>query len=205
MENFIWLGNALLIIPAVVLLRRRQWRILMVVAMLCDLVAAALWVAQARYGSIALGRYMSGSTWETSLAVLSVAGISLPYAAAIALMRFGNWLQWWRNITLWGIFVLTFIVGLLVVGENSRIIDFGVAIMLIIVAFWIGVVVTIGSIALPVVYRNQRSTDRDRRAGLCPDCGYDLRATPNRCPECGKEICTPQAIDRERCKDPASV
>ena len=51
------------------------------------------------------------------------------------------------------------------------------------VPLWFPVLVT--AIAPTIALRRYRIRARRNRLGLCPSCGYDLRATPGRCPECG--------------------
>jgi hypothetical protein len=43
-----------------------------------------------------------------------------------------------------------------------------------------------------LVGRRSRLVRRRLRRGLCPACGYDLSATPQRCPECGLTPDTPE-------------
>ena len=56
------------------------------------------------------------------------------------------------------------------------------------IPYWLAVAVTA---LLPArrlwTFVRRRGRRRAALAGLCPACGYDLRATPGRCPECGTE------------------
>ena len=49
-------------------------------------------------------------------------------------------------------------------------------------AWWL----VVASFSLPLVWMASAARNRRRlRSGLCASCGYDLRATRDRCPECG--------------------
>jgi hypothetical protein len=51
---------------------------------------------------------------------------------------------------------------------------------------WAMLVTSAGLPAFWCYRRGRAMRLRRRRAGMCPSCGYDLRATPERCPECGR-------------------
>jgi hypothetical protein len=52
------------------------------------------------------------------------------------------------------------------------------------VPYW---AVALAASLLPGALAARRVSRRSNRsAGACPACGYDLRATPGRCPECGR-------------------
>jgi hypothetical protein len=51
------------------------------------------------------------------------------------------------------------------------------------IPYWFIVLLT--AIAPVTVWRRRRRQLRRRQTGQCPGCGYDLRATPDHCPECG--------------------
>jgi hypothetical protein len=59
----------------------------------------------------------------------------------------------------------------------------------VVLPYWLVVGVLAPSLCLSFLSWNRRR--RRGRLGLCCYCGYDLRATPGRCPECGTVATTP--------------
>jgi hypothetical protein len=64
---------------------------------------------------------------------------------------------------------------------------------------WLVVLIALIAPGIFLIWQLPSMRRRRRIArGQCGDCGYDLRASPDRCPECGVAVEARQAVDRPR-------
>jgi hypothetical protein len=57
----------------------------------------------------------------------------------------------------------------------------------VVVPHWFVILIPLGCATWLLFVRDARRRRRHKR-GLCEECGYDLRASPERCPECGVAV-----------------
>jgi predicted amidophosphoribosyltransferase len=56
----------------------------------------------------------------------------------------------------------------------------------IVLPYWLTLLIGAAAPAWWLFGSHRRRAARRVVAGCCPACGYDLRASPDRCPECGR-------------------
>ena len=127
-----------------------------------------------RGGQIGLHFAKDGVPWERSEDVetlhliddiTSVVQYTVKYKPGVHFSGFMDWTTWWRPA----------------MSQGSAFLGRG-----ILVPLWIPTVLfaaMLGWSFLPLHRRRKR-----KRLGLCVKCGYDLRASKDRCPECGMAI-----------------
>jgi len=105
---------------------------------------------------------------KTRMLVTTIAGSVIVIAFSVAISFIADWFTPTYAMSLWLWLAISF--ASLCPG--------------IFVTIWLFWRLTPGDHGGPLWRRRQRLL---RERGLCPHCGYDLRGSPDRCPECGKE------------------
>jgi hypothetical protein len=98
----------------------------------------------------------------------------------------------------WGFWTLSkphVLLGVITWGRFSGASEWGMSIL---IPYWLLACVAAAAGAGPLmIARRLHRRERRRRAGQCVRCGYDLRATPDRCPECGTNPRPPRDLPLE--------
>lgn len=127
--------------------------------------SSARWLLSSAHGQLAFS-ISGGADWTGEMGFGRSVGSPKPGSLTSA--RDAGWSRLRTHVERGGFVVWTGIVG-------SRFVKS------VVVPWWS---ITALMLVLPG-YRVVRTARRVRAPGRCAQCGYDLRATPDRCPECG--------------------
>jgi hypothetical protein len=178
--------------------------------------ARSYWVndgfAYARAGSVALGRSHAGR-----IAVMT--RDNLVDSRGLEHFRWANPLNWESSPLLPGAFTFTIFEHKNFLGfayargtqnypvfPNRNYVRFQwsrVPFRLFVVPYWFGAALLAWPLEILIVRALIRfRRNMSRAPGTCRHCGYDLRATPDRCPECGRTAGTETAttMKADQCK-----
>jgi hypothetical protein len=117
----------------------------------------------------------------------TVAEVPLDFAGGV---QYGEQSRWWplsfRPVPWRPVMSMRTTYGGSIRNPDGKYVEIGMSSDVLAVSHWLLALLFLAA-AAPGVARRVASR---RRAGACLRCGYDLRATPGRCPECG----TPAAV-----------
>jgi hypothetical protein len=169
--------------------KRWTWNLLAAVSLLAFIGTAVMWPlcqSMARRVTYEGPAYLVIALWRPMglyLAVgmrpesgLSVDAPGLAFGSAVDVSPRSSWTKYLHFAEIYaGRFVTT--------GDARRI-------TFVILPWWLMLLATA---PLPLLWAiGWRRRRRGERRGLCAVCGYDLRASPERCPECGSPV--PDAV-----------